>query len=241
MDDSNAVIFIINKLVIAFLFVLLIIISNTIKGNIISFITFIFSFIIGYYIYDIYLIIALKSRKKKIKNDMLRAVIVMNNAFKVGKSIIQAVTIVSNTLPRPISIEFKKIAEDMSYGLSADVAFNRFAKRVNLDEANFIASSLTILNKTGGNIVNVFSSIEKTLFDKKKLETDLKNSTAASDLVVKFLSIVPIIFIVLIYMVSPTYFDPLFNSILGYMIIGIIILMFSVYLYLLNKIMKVSV
>ena len=241
MDDSNAIIFIINKLVIAFLFVLLIIISNTIKGNIISFITFIFSFIIGYYIYDIYLIIALKSRKKKIKNDMLRAVIVMNNAFKVGKSIIQAVTIVSNTLPRPISIEFKKIAEDMSYGLSADVAFNRFAKRVNLDEANFIASSLTILNKTGGNIVNVFSSIEKTLFDKKKLETDLKNSTAASDLVVKFLSIVPIIFIVLIYMVSPTYFDPLFNSILGYMIIGIIILMFSVYLYLLNKIMKVSV
>ena len=241
MDDSNAIIFIINKLVIACLFVLLIIISNTIKGNIISFITFIFSFIIGYYIYDIYLIIALKSRKKKIKNDMLRAVIVMNNAFKVGKSIIQAVAIVSNTLPRPISIEFKKIAEDMSYGLSADVAFNRFAKRVNLDEANFIASSLTILNKTGGNIVNVFSSIEKTLFDKKKLETDLKNSTAASDLVVKFLSIVPIIFIVLIYMVSPTYFDPLFNSILGYMIIGIIILMFSVYLYLLNKIMKVSV
>ena len=241
MDDSNAIIFIINKLVIACLFVLLIIISNTIKGNIISFITIIFSFIIGYYIYDIYLIIALKSRKKKIKNDMLRAVIVMNNAFKVGKSIIQAVTIVSNTLPRPISIEFKKIAEDMSYGLSADVAFNRFAKRVNLDEANFIASSLTILNKTGGNIVNVFSSIEKTLFDKKKLETDLKNSTAASDLVVKFLSIVPIIFIVLIYMVSPTYFDPLFNSILGYMIIGIIILMFSVYLYLLNKIMKVSV
>ena len=165
----------------------------------------------------------------------------MNNAFKVGKSILQAVTIVSNTLPKPISIEFKKIAGDMSYGLSADVAFSRFAKRVDLEEANFIASSLTILNKTGGNIVNVFSSIERTLFDKKKLESDLKNSTAASDLVVKFLMIVPIVFIILIYMVSPNYFDPLFSSVLGYFIIGIIILMFSVYLYLLNKILKVSV
>jgi len=241
MDDSNAIIFIINKLVIASLFVLLIIISNAIKGSTISFLTFILCFIIGYYIYDIYLSYALKLRKKKIKNDMLRAVIVMNNAFKVGKSIIQAVTIVGNTLPKPISIEFKKIAGDMSYGLSADVAFNRFAKRVDLDEANFIASSLTILNKTGGNIVNVFSSIERTLFDKKKLESDLKNSTAASNLVVKFLMIVPIIFIMLIYMVSPNYFDPLFNSILGYFIIGLIALMLIAYLYLLNKVLKVEV
>jgi len=240
-DNSNAIIFIINKLIIALIFILLIIISNTIRGKVISFGMFIFCFIIGYYIYDVYLVYSLKVRKRKIKNDMLRAVIVMNNAFKVGKSILQAVNIVSKTLPRPISIEFKKIHQDMSYGLSADVAFSRFAKRVNLEEASFVASSLTILSKTGGNIVNVFSSIERTLFDKKKLESDLKNSTAASNLVVKFLMIVPIIFILLIYMVSPNYFDPLFESILGYFIIGIIIIMLAIYLYLLNKIMKVSV
>lgn len=241
VDDSNAIIFIINKLITGSLLVLLVVISNAIKGNAISFLTFIVSFIIGYYVYDVYLNYSLKSRKKKIKNDMLRAVIVMNNAFKVGKSVLQAVTIVSNTLPKPISLEFKKIAGDMSYGLSADVAFNRFAKRVDLDEANFIASSLTILNKTGGNIVNVFSSIEKTLFDKQKLESDLKNSTAASNLVVKFLMLVPIIFILLIYIVSPNYFEPLFNSILGSFIIGLVFLMLITYLYLLNKILKVEV
>ena len=240
-DNSNAIIFIINKLLIALIFILLIIVSNTIRGNVISFGVFIFSFIVGYYIYDIYLYFSLKHRKKKIKNDMLRAVIVMNNAFKVGKSILQAVDIVSKTLPRPISIEFKKIYQDMSYGLSADVAFLRFAKRVNLEEASFVASSLTILNKTGGNIVNVFSSIERTLFDKKKLESDLKNSTAASNLVVKFLMGVPIVFILLICVASPNYFDPLFESILGYFIIVIIVIMLSIYLYLLNKIMKVSV
>jgi len=240
-DSSNAIIFVINKLIIGTLFVLLIVISNTIRGNVVSFGVFIFSFIIGYYLYDIYLIYSLKYRKKRIKNDMLRAVIVMNNAFKVGKSVLQAVKIVSKTLPRPISIEFKKIYQDMSYGLSADVAFSRFAKRVDLEEASFVASSLTILNKTGGNIVNVFSSIEKTLFDKQKLESDLKNSTAASNMVVKFLMFVPIVFILVIYMVSPDYFNPLFESILGYFIIFIIVIMLSIYLYLLNRIMKVSV
>lgn len=240
-DELGAIQFVINKLLIACLFVFLIILTGAIKGRMVSFLEFIISFILGYYVFDLYLIVSKKRKKTKIKNDMLRAVIVMNNAFKAGKSTLQAVYIASCDLPKPISIEFEKIYQDMSYGLSVDVAFQRFAKRVNLEEANYIASSLVILNKTGGNIINVFSSIERTLFDKKKLEEDLKNSTAASNLVVKVLMAIPIVFALVIYIVSPKYFDPLFNSGLGYMVLFIIWLMFVVYIYMLSKIMKVKV
>lgn len=240
-EGLGAIQFVINKLVIAFCFVVLVIASYAIQGKLIGFIGFVFSFILGYYIFDFYLILSRKRRNQKIKNDMLRAVIIMNNAFKVGKSTLQAVQIASRDLPNPIAKEFKKIYQDMAYGLSVDVAFMRFAKRVNLEEANYIASSLMILNKTGGNIINVFSSIERTLFDKKKLEEELKNSTTASNFVVKFLMVVPIFFVVIIYVVSPDYFDSLFASVLGYIVLFIIWLMFVIYVYLLNKIMKVRV
>ena len=240
-ERNNPITFIINKLLIALSFTLLVITSYAIRGKVVGLIPFLFSFILGYYIYDIYLIYKQKQDKIKIKNELLRAVIIMNNAFKAGKSTLQATEIASKELPKPISYEFKKIYQDMSYGLSADVAFNRFANRVKLEEATYIASSLTILNKTGGNIIMVFSSIERTLFDKKKLESDLKNSTAASNLVVKFLMIIPIIFVMVIYIVSPTYFEPFFASPLGYMILLILFLMFTAYIYLLNKIMKVMV
>ena len=172
---------------------------------------------------------------------MLRAIIVMNNAFKAGKSIMQAVEIVSKDLPKPISTEFKRIYQDLSFGLSSEVAFNRFSKRVDLDEVKYLSSSLVILNRTGGNIVNVFDSIEKTLLDKKRLEEDLKNSTQASNLIVKVLMAIPVVFVLIIYILSPTYFDPLFESALGYFIVFIAWLMFVIYIYLLNKIMKVKV
>ena len=170
---------------------------------------------------------------------MLRAVMIMNNAFKSGKSTIQAVYIASNELPYPINYEFKKIYQDMKYGLSVDVVFERFAKRVNIEEASYLASSLTILNKTGGNIVSVFNAIEKTLFDKKKLQEELKNLTGASNLVVKVLLFVPFIFMGIIYVLNPSYFDPLFNSVLGYLVIFVIIIMFSIYVWFLQKVMKV--
>ena len=240
-EGVEAIYFIINKLLVALGFVFLVIVSYAIQGKRVHFFFFILSFILGYYLYDIYLMIRKKRRSNKIKNDMLRAVIIMNNAFKAGKSTLQAVEIASKDLPKPTAYEFQKIYQDMSFGLSVDVAFMRFAKRVKLEEANYIASSLTILNKTGGNIIMVFSSIEKTLFDKKKLESDLKNSTAASNLVVKVLMVIPLIFVLMIYVISPTYFDPLFASTLGYIVLLIIVVMFICYIYLLNKIMKVEV
>lgn len=240
-SKTSAVSFIINKLLISFCFLALVIIYYAIRGEMVGFIGFIFSFILGYYVYDIYLLFVSKRRLKKIKNDMLRAVIIMNNAFKAGKSTLQAVEIASRELPYPIAYEFEKIYQDMSLGLSVDVAFLRFAKRVKLEEVNYIASVLTILNKTGGNIVNVFSSIEKTLFDKKKLEEDLKNSTAASNLVVKVLMAIPFIFALVIYIINPSYFDSLFASTLGYFVLFVMVIMFAIFIYLMNKIMKVKV
>ena len=198
-------------------------------------------FILGYFILDLYLIYARKRRIKLIDNQMLRAIIIMNNAFKSGKSTLQAVEIASKELAEPIKFEFEKMYRDMKYGLSVDSVFERFAKRIDLEEVRYVSSSLTILNKTGGNIVKVFSSIEKTLFDKKKLKEELRNLTVSSNMIVKVLLVVPIVFVAIIYFLNPTYFSPLFASPLGYMIIALIILMFIVYAWFLQKIMKVKV
>ena len=238
-DKIKAIDFISYKITIGIFFIVLTFFSMLIEARLATVFELIVNFLIGYFILDIYLIIRQKSRVKKIENDMLRAVIIMNNAFKSGKSTMQAVLIAAEELPNPISDEFMRIYEDMKYGLSIDVVFDRFAKRINIDEAKYISSSLTLLNRTGGNIVKVFNSIERTLFDKKKLEDELKNLTASSKLVVKILTFVPFIFILLVYILDPTYFDPLFNSTAGYIIIGLIIIVSAIYAWLLQKIMKV--
>ena len=238
--EVRAVDYVTHKLVISILFVLLTIVATVIQGRFITLLQFFASLILGFYILDIILFIYNKFKKKKIENDMLRAIIIMNNAFKSGKSTIQAVEIASQKLPKPISLEFKRMHQEMKYGLSVDVVFDRFAKRMNLEEAEYLSSSLTILNRTGGNIVKVFNSIEKTLFDKKKLKEELKNSTTVSNLLVKILLFVPIVFVLAIYLLNPSYFDPFFESTTGYILLAIIFILFIMYAYLLQKIVKVE-
>lgn len=239
-DRIQTVDFITNKFIISIIFILLTTISQIFTTKSFSFFGYIINYFIGYYLLDFLLFLNYKRKTRNIENDLLRAIIIMNNCFKAGKSTLQALKVASDELPYPLGDEFKKMYLDMKYGLSIDTVFERFARRVNIDEAIYLSSSLTILNKTGGNIVEVFSSIERTLFDKKKLKEEMKNISAAPKVVVIILSIIPIIFVFIVYLLNPMYFNPLFNSVLGYIIISIIIIMFIIYLILLLKTLKVD-
>ncbi len=240
-SDIVLIDFISKKILVGVLFVIIAMGSVVINGKLLGIMGIIINFIIGFYLYDLYLIYQKKRRNKLLKNEMFRAIIIMNNAFKSGKSIVQAVEIASRELEEPINHEFEKIYTDLKYGLNVSTVFERFAKRNDVEEARYLAATLTTLNRTGGNIVKVFNSIERTMFDKKKLDEELKNLTASSNLVVKILFFEPIIFVGIIYFMDNSYFKPLFSTVLGYIVLIIMILMFIIYIMLLKRIMRVDV
>lgn len=237
--DICAMDYISNKFLIAFLFIFLTIITNTIIPHMFSIFQMIFFGFIGFFVIDIYFIIYDITKKKQIEQDLLNAIIIMNNAFRSGNSTMQAIEIVSKELKGPISQEFKKMHLEISYGLSLDVVFERFSKRVESKEVNYITSSLSILNKTGGNIINVFSSIEKVLFDKRKLKQEMKSLTSSSKLVSIFLLVLPIMFIVLVSALNREYFLPLITTTVGNILLVIILLLYSIYIFVVIKIMNV--
>lgn len=201
---------------------------------------FLISFLIGFFLVDIILYISYKQRKDKTEEDLLNAIIIMNNSFKSGKNIMQAIATVKNELDGPISLEFKKIYMDITYGLSLDVVFARFSERINLSEAKYIASSLTLLNKTGGNIVKVFETIEKNFFNKKKMVDELHSLIASSIFVYRVLITLPIVFTLMILILNPTYFNPLFTNVFGIILFILIILLYILYILVIKKVLKVK-
>ena len=241
LPNFEVIDFISNKIIISIIYIIITIFSITLQTRVVTILELIINLTIGYYLLDIYLYYRQKYMKKVIEKQVLKAVIVMNNAFKAGKSTMQAIYIASQELAPPLNYEFKRMYNEMQYGLSIDVVFDRLSKRVDNEAIQYLASSLIILNKTGGNIIKVFSSIERTLFDNQKLNEELKNLNASSNVVVKILLCIPFIFTFLIFILSPTYFNPLFESPLGHIVILLIILIFISYIWFLQKIMKVKV
>ncbi len=231
--------FISKKILFSILAVLLSIISNILKFKMFSFFQILISFLFGFFILDIFLKIREKKDEKRIEQDFLKAVIIMNNAFKSGRSIMQAVELVSTELEGPISNEFKKILIDLTYGLELEVVFDRFASRVKLEEVKYMASSLVILNETGGKITKIFSSIERSFIERKRIKDEMNSTLALSNFVFKVLVAIPFIIFVLIYFMDPTYFIPLIKEPLGNLILVLIILIYIIYIILVKKIVKI--
>ena len=228
------------KLLVGILLILLNIVTSMFQLVSVSIMSLLLSFIIGFFLPDIFLEIEYERKRKKVEEDLLKAIIIMNNSFKSGRNIMQAVEIVKEELEGPISDEFKKIYLDMTYGLSIEVVFDRFYKRVKLDDAKYITSSLSLLNKTGGNIVRVFGTIEKNFFNKKKLKQEMQSLTSASIFVFRILCVLPFLFILIIYLLNPSYFTPMFTTVMGRILLLFIILFYILYILVIKKVLEVK-
>lgn len=231
--------FVVTKTIVGLLFLIVAVISKSISSKILSVYEIFIPVSVGFFIPDIIYFTKYKVYRLKVENDFLEAIIIMNNAFKSGRSIIQAIDLVASELTGPISEEFKKMSLEISFGLEIENVFKRFAKRINLPEVSYLTASLSILNKTGGNIIKVFSSIEKTLFNKKKLNLELKSLTGSSKIIVYILFVVPIAFVTFISIVDPSYFLPLLSTPLGLVITGVVIVVYVIYIIVVRKVMKV--
>lgn len=193
-----------------------------------------------YLTYNVYLNIMQNKRNKLIENDLLRSVVIMNNAFNSGYNITQAVDIVARDLTGPISEEFTRISNDLKFGLDIKDVFDRFYERVKLEDIRYITSSLALLNITGGNLVGVFNNIEKSFTDNKRLKDELNSMTSSSKLVYYVMLSMPIFLILVLTLLSPEYFKPLLSHFIGYLIIIVIISLYILYIVIIKKILKVD-
>lgn len=236
---QNGIEIVSNKITIGLLFIILAIFSKMLNYQVIKLYECLIPFIFGFYLLDIIFISKYKIYRSNLENNLLQAITVMNNAFKSGRSITQAVELVSKQLEGPIALEFKKMYMELNLGLEIDVVFERFYKRVNLEEIAYLTASLSVLNKTGGNIIKVFSSIEENLFNKKKLKLELDSLTGTSKIIVYVLYLVPISFILFISLINPEYFEPFYTTGIGLIFMFIIVLLYVIYIFVVNKVMKV--
>ena len=228
-----------SKMLLSIIFLFIAFITKAIQSEMLNTFEIVVPLVLGFYVLDILYLFEYKIYRDKIENDLLQAVIIMNNAFKSGRSITQAIDLVSNELPGIIGNQFKIMKKEMSRGLSIDVVFRRFAERVNVEEVNYLTASLTILNKTGGNIIKVFSSIENSLFMKKKLRLELVSLTSSSKLIMWVLFLLPILYVGIISLLNPLYFEPFFNTSLGIILMTIIGILYVIYIVVVRKILKV--
>jgi tight adherence protein B len=114
-----------------------------------------------------------------------------------------------------IKKEFKKIDSDIKLGISVTDAFQNMADRNPTEDVQDVASAVKMQSIVGGSEAEVIEYISNNISSRIMLKKEIKTIFANIKMTVLGMEVLPILMIVGIFISSPSYFAPCWESWIG--------------------------
>jgi tight adherence protein B len=176
---------------------------------------------IGYIIPGRYVKYRIARRLRAFNNQLGDTLTLLSNAIKAGYSFAQAIdTVAKNAVP-PIADEFGRAVREMNLGGSPDEALQNITKRVESADFDLVATAYSIHRTVGGNLAEILDNIAYTIRERVRIKGEIATLTAQARASGTLITFLPIVLAVFMYFVTPTYFRPMFDNFIGWILIAI--------------------
>jgi tight adherence protein B len=177
--------------------------------------------VIGYILPGRYVRYRIGRRLKAFNNQLGDTLTLLSNAIKAGYSFAQAIdTVAKNAVP-PIADEFGRAVREMNLGGSPDEALQNITKRVASPDFDLVATAYSIHRTVGGNLAEILDNISYTIRERVRIKGEISTLTAQARASGTLITFLPIVLAVFLYFVTPSYFRPMFENFIGWVLIAI--------------------
>jgi len=176
---------------------------------------------LGYLLPGMYVKYRVGRRLKAFNNQLGDTLTLLSNALKAGYSFAQAIdTVAKNAVP-PIAEEFSRAVREMNLGGSPDEALSNITKRIASADFDLVATAYSIHRTVGGNLAEILDNIAYTIRERVRIKGEIATLTAQARASGTLITFLPLVLAAFMYFVTPTYFRPMFESFVGWALIGI--------------------
>jgi tight adherence protein B len=148
-----------------------------------------------------------KARMNLMEEQLPDAIELMVRSLRVGHPFSSAIGIVAKEVADPLGTEFGVIADEAAYGRDISESLKAFAERMDSQDLRFLAVAVTIQQTSGGNLAEILEGLSKVVRARFKLFRRVRAITAEAKWSGMFLSAFPILALVMINVIQPTYYD----------------------------------
>lgn len=182
-----------------------------------------------------------KRRIKRFVFQMVDGLSLMSNAMRSGLNVPQALQLVSDELPNPISQEFQLVLSQNKLGVSLEDAMSNLSVRMPHDDIEMFTTSVNILKETGGNLAETFDSIAYTIRERIKVESKIQAMTAQGVMQGIIVVLMPFALGGILYTIDPERIAPMFTTIPGWILLTIMMTLQGIGGFAIWKIVQVRV
>ena len=180
---------------------------------------------LGYLLPGFYVKYRINKRLKAFNNQLGDTLTLLSNALKAGYSFAQAIdTVAKNAVP-PIADEFARAVREMNLGGSPDEALQNITKRIASADFDLVATAYSIHRTVGGNLAEILDNIAYTIRERVRIKGEIATLTAQARASGTLITFLPIVLAAFMFFVTPSYFRPMFDNFIGWILIAIGIFM----------------
>lgn len=180
-------------------------------------------------------------RLNRINEQLGEALTLVSNSLRSGLSLQQGIELVVEEMDAPISEEFATVVKETKLGLPFDEALQNLSERVPTPDLDMVVTAIVTIRETGANLAEVFDVIAHTVRERKKVEGKIQAMTAEGMTQGVMMCGVPPALIVTFYFLDPGLVEPLFNTVLGIMMLVIIVSLDAMGMWMILNTVKIDV
>ena len=146
-------------------------------------------------------------RMAMIEEQLPEAIELMVRSLRVGHPFNSAIQIVATEVADPLGSEMGVISDEVAYGRDVGECLKSMAERLDMQDMRFLAVAVTIQQQSGGNLAEILAGLASVIRSRARLFRRVNAITAEAKWSGKLLSGFPILAMVGVNVVEPTYFD----------------------------------
>ena len=197
--------------------------------------------VVGYFAPTFYVRYRIGQRLRKFNGQLGDTLTLLSNALKAGYSFAQAIDTVAKNAVAPIGDEFGRAVREMNLGGSPDEALANITKRIASADFDLVSTAYSIHRTVGGNLAEILDNIAYTIRERVRIKGEIQTLTAQARASGTIITALPILLATFMFFVTPTYFQPMFRNIVGWILIVIACFMIFLGNLIIRRIVAIEV
>lgn len=183
----------------------------------------------------------IQNNMKIFNGQLVDALNISSGALRAGASLTQAIDIIVQNTKPPLSDEFGRMANEIKVGIPVDKALLSLAARVKSKDLNLFVTTVNIARETGGKLAEILDTIAEAMRERNKIQGKIDSLTAQGKMSGIVIGAMPFILMFLLYFIAPEIISPLFDTLNGNLMIGVVIIMVAIGGYMIKKIVTIDI
>ena len=177
----------------------------------------------------------------KFNNQLIEGLSSIANSLRAGSGFQQALEVLVHESSPPISEEFAQVNHEVRLGVPIAEALNNLTERVNSRELHISVTAINIAREAGGRLAEILNNIASTMRERNKLQGKIKALTAQGRMSGIIVGSLPILLGFVLYLMDPEMMKPMFTTPIGYVLIGLVVLMLAIGGFVIKKIITIDI